>query len=168
MTGVEHTDTADARHLALPPLGGMHHIKFAVSDVDASLRFYTDVFGAQRIARADHVDADGRVYAYICEMPGLGTLLDLRLEPSHAASARTFDPVTLNIPHRAALREWVAHCDRLGVRHSGEIVTALAFMLVIEDPDGRRIRLYTQEKHGPELEGARDHPWMRLEPLPAA
>jgi len=148
---------------APPPLDGLHHLKFAVSDVTASLKFYEDVFGARRIARADHVDAAGRVYAYYCDVPGLGTQLDLRLSDSHAQAARGFDPVTLNIADRAALRQWIAHCDRLGVRHSGEIITALAFMLVIEDPDGRRIRLYTVEKHGTELPGMKDHPWMQLD-----
>lgn len=148
--------------IAPPPLDGIHHLKFAVSDVAASLRFYEDVFGAVRLKAADHVDAEGRVYAYICDMPGFGTKLDLRLNQNHAQAARTFDPITLNIADRTVLRQWIAHCDALGVQHSGEIVTALAFMLVIEDPDGRRIRLYTAEKHGPELPGMKDHPWMQL------
>lgn len=151
-----------ATHAAPPPLDGIHHLKFAVSDPQVSLRFYEQVFGAQRMAAADHVDPQGRVYAYICDVPGFGTKLDLRLSEEHAASARKFDPVTLNIADRATLVRWIAHLDALQVPHSGEIVTALAFMLVIEDPDGRRIRLYTAEKHGPELPGQKDHPWMQL------
>ena len=147
---------------APPPVAGLHHMKFAVSDCDRALAFYQSVFGAQRIARADHRDAAGTIYAYICDMPGWGTKLDLRLSAGHAGSARRFDPVTLDIADRAALADWVVHLDALGVPHSGEIVTALAFMLVIEDPDGRRIRLYTQEKHGPEMPGAKDHPWMQM------
>ena len=36
--------------LASPPaLEGVHHLKFAVSDLDRSLRFYEQVFGAQRL-----------------------------------------------------------------------------------------------------------------------
>jgi len=145
-----------------PVIEGIHHLKFAVADPDRALAFYEAVFDARRIPQADHRDAQGAVYAYICELPGLGTLLDLRLSRDHAEAQRGFDPVTLVIADRAALRAWVAHLDALGVRHSGEIVTALAFMLVIEDPDGRRIRLYTRERHGPELPGEKDHPWMRL------
>jgi catechol 2,3-dioxygenase-like lactoylglutathione lyase family enzyme len=145
-----------------PPISGIHHLKFAVRDPEASLKFYEEVFGAVRIKAADHVDAAGRVYAFICDVPGLGTKLDLRLSEQHSSAARAFDPVTLNIADRAALAQWIAHLDRLGAPHSGEIVTALAFMLVIEDPDGRRIRLYTEEKHGPELAGQKDHPWMQL------
>jgi catechol 2,3-dioxygenase-like lactoylglutathione lyase family enzyme len=143
-------------------VNGIHHLKFPVADVERSLRFYTDVFGGRRMERADHRDAAGNVYAYILEMPGWNTLLDLRLSAEHARGAVRLDPVTLNIADRATITGWVAHLDALGVAHSGEIVTALAFMLVIEDPDGRRIRLYTQEKHGPELVGAKDHPWMSL------
>lgn len=158
----DHQGEPDMTAITTPAIDGMHHIKFAVADPDQSLAFYESVFGAKRIARADHRDADGSIYAYICEVPGLGTLIDLRLSKSHAQTQRGFDPVTLNIADRSALHEWVAHLDALGVSHSGEIVTALAFMLVIEDPDGRRIRLYTREKHGPELTGVKDHPWMML------
>ena len=147
---------------APPTVSDIHHIKFAVADCERALAFYETVFGARRIERADHRDATGNIYAYICDMPGWGTLLDLRLSAAHAGSARRFDPVTLNIRDRTALAEWVAHLDALGVPHSGEIVTTLAFMLVIEDPDGRRIRLYTREKHGPELLGDRANPWMQL------
>ncbi len=149
--------------IAQPPtIAGLHHLKFAVADPGRSLAFYEAVFGARRIARADHRDAAGNIYAYYCDVPGFGTQLDLRLSQLHAEAQRRFDPVTLNIPDRATLAAWVSHLDALGVPHSGEIVTALAFMLVIEDPDGRRIRLYTQERHGPELPGEKDHPWMQM------
>jgi len=147
---------------AQPTIDGIHHLKFAVTDCDRSLAFYESVFGARRLPQADHKDAAGAIYAYICDMPGWGTLLDLRLSAAHGGAARRFDPITLTIPDRAALAGWIAHLDALGVPHSGEIVTVLAFMLVIEDPDGRRIRLYTREKHGPELPGQRDHPWMQM------
>ena len=145
-----------------PTVSDIHHIKFAVADCERALAFYETVFGAHRIARADHRDAAGAIYAYYCDVPDWGTQLDLRLSKPHAEAQRRFDPVTLTIPDRATLAAWVVHLDALGVPHSGEIVTALAFMLVIEDPDGRRIRLYTQERHGPELAGEKDHPWMRM------
>jgi hypothetical protein len=42
----------------------------------------------------------------------------------------------------------------------GEFVAALTIMLVSGDPDGRRVRLSTGEKHGPELAGPKDDPRM--------
>ena len=146
-----------------PSFDGIHHLKFPVADCDRSLKFYEDVFGARRIAQADHRDADGVIYAYICEVPGLGTSLDLRLSKFHAEGSVRLDPITLNIESRAALAEWVAHLDRLGVPHSGEIPTAFAYMLVIEDPDGRFIRLYTKEKKAADVPSShKTNPWMQL------
>lgn len=147
---------------ARPAVRGIHHLKFPVADIERSLFFYTQVFGGRRIERADHRRPDGTIYAYVLEMPGWNTLLDLRLSADHARGSAGLDPVTLTIPDRAALARWIVHLDALGITHSGEIITALAFMLVIEDPDRRRIRLYTEQKHGPELTAAHDHPWMRL------
>jgi len=87
-------------------------------------------------------------------------LVDWPHNSSHAQGSERFDPITLDIEDRRALAAWAAHCDREGGRNSGEIVTALAYMLVIEDPDGRRIRLYTRETHGPEIAGEKDNSWM--------
>jgi catechol 2,3-dioxygenase-like lactoylglutathione lyase family enzyme len=67
------------------PLMGIHHIKFAVTDLDRLLRFYEGFLGAKRIAEADHRRSDdGSLYAYILEVPGLGCALELRLNPEQA------------------------------------------------------------------------------------
>jgi catechol 2,3-dioxygenase-like lactoylglutathione lyase family enzyme len=139
---------------------GIHHLKFACSDVHKSLEFYEKAFDAKRIPQADHVDADGNVYAFICEMPGWGTLLDLRQSDFHAEGSRRFDPITLNITDRKQLARWAEHFDAMGAENSGEIPTGLAFMLIVKDPDGRRIRLYTAEKRPPEIESQRGCDWM--------
>ena len=141
-------------------LRGIHHVKIAVSDLERSLRFYTDVFAARRITDADHVDDAGRLYAGILDVPGLGTLLELRLNPEHAANGRGFDPLTLAVDDRAALAEWQAHLDALGVEHSGEVVALRAWLTVFADPDGTRLRLYTLEEHGPDLTADPANPWL--------
>jgi hypothetical protein len=33
-------------------------------------------------------------------------------------------------------------------------------LIVIQDPDGNRIRLYTLESHGPEIKPATNSPWL--------
>jgi catechol 2,3-dioxygenase-like lactoylglutathione lyase family enzyme len=64
--------------MSVPPLKGIHHVKFAVSDLDPSERFYAHVFGARRNAAWDHKHEDGSAYANILEVPGFGPKLELR------------------------------------------------------------------------------------------
>jgi hypothetical protein len=37
----------------------------------------------------------------------------------------------------------------------------VAWLIVVQDPDGNRLRLYTLETHGPELKPEEDNPWIR-------
>ncbi len=142
------------------PLQGIHHLKFAVSDLDRSLAFYEQALGAKRIAAWDHVHADGTRYAMILEVPGLGTHLELRLAPEDAERQRGFDPVTIAVQDRDALRNWSTYLDAAGIEHSPVLVSIQAWLVVFADPDGRRLRLYTLETHGPELPPDEDSPWI--------
>lgn len=145
-----------------PPLRGIHHLKLPVSDLNASLAFYERAFGARRIPEADHRRAsDGSLYAYILAVPGLGTALELRLDPERAARHRLFDPVTIAVRDRATLDAWDEYLTGQGIVHS-EVITAIqAWLIVVPDPDGHRLRLYTLETHGPELTPDEDNPWVR-------
>ena len=145
-----------------PPLQGIHHLKLPVSDLDASLIFYERAFGGRRIPEADHRRAsDGSLYAYILTIPGLGTALELRLDPERAERHRLFDPVTIAVRDRATLAAWDEYLTSQGIVHS-EVITAIqAWLIVVPDPDGHRLRLYTLETHGPELTPDEDNPWVR-------
>lgn len=150
-----------------PELAGVHHLKLAVSDLDVALDFYERTLGAVRIPAADHHRrSDGSLYAYLCEVPGLGTLLELRLDPDRARAHRGFDPVTVAVPSRAGLDAWTAHLDRQGVIHSGVVTAIRSWLVAFEDPDGTRLRLYSLEEHGPELEPDEDNPWVTGGPVP--
>jgi catechol 2,3-dioxygenase-like lactoylglutathione lyase family enzyme len=146
----------------LPPLQGIHHLKVPVSDLDASLTFYQRAFGARRIPEADHRrESDGSLYAYILAVPGLGTALELRLDPERAERHRLFDPVTIAVSDRATLGAWDEYLTAKAILHS-EVITAIAaWLIVVQDPDGNRLRLYTLETHGPELKPDEDNPWIR-------
>lgn len=137
---------------------GIMRLKFEVSDLAKSLDFYERGMRGKRNPRADHKDADGNVYAYIMNMPGWGHPLDLRLKPDQASRMDNVNPLTLYVETRADLHAWMAHFNREGFANSGEIVTGLAFLVVVKDPDGRLIRLYTKERHGPEVSKT-SHPW---------
>lgn len=144
-----------------PPLKGIHHVKFAVSDLGRSLQFYEKVFHARRIVQWDHKHADGSVYAHILDVPGLGTYLELRLDAEHAEKQRLFNVLTIAVADRAALEQWETMLDALDVPHSPILVAIQAWLIVIDDPDQHRLRLYTLETHGPEIEPDEDSAWLQ-------
>ena len=144
----------------LPPLQGIHHVKIAVSDLDRALHFYETVFGAKRIPEADHHrESDGKLYGYILEVPNLGTKLELRLNPKQAEKHRFFDLLTIAVQDRKALEQWGAYLGEKKIPHSPVIVAIQAWIIVVEDPDQNRLRLYTLETHGRDLKPDEDNLW---------
>jgi len=149
-------------NLKTPLLEGIHHLKIAVSDLVRSLAFYEKVFDAKRIPEADHrSQRDGKLYAYILEVPNLGTKLELRLNPSQAEKHRLFDPFTIGVEDRKILDQWIKFLDERKIPHSPIIVGLQAWLIVLEDPDQNRLRLYTLETHGSELKADEENSWLR-------
>ena len=143
-----------------PPLRGIHDLKFAVSDLDESLRFYERALGAKHVPELDHIRDDGIRFAAVVDVPGLGTVLQLRLDPERAARQARFDPLAIAVDNRAALERWDAALTQLGVLHSPILDAVRGWLIVNQDPDGNRIRLYTLESHGPEVKPATNSPWL--------
>jgi len=143
-----------------PPLRGIHDLKFAVSDLHESLRFYERALGAKHVLKLDHTRDDGTRFAAVVEVTGLGTLLQLRLDPECAARQAMFDPLAIAVDDRAALERWDAALTALGVLHSPILAAVRGWLIVIQDPDGNRIRLYTLESYGPEVKPATDSRWL--------
>ncbi|MFF5859858.1 VOC family protein [Streptomyces sp. NPDC012751] len=133
---------------ARPAVRGVHHIKIPVSDLERSIAWYASVLGARRIPEFDHVTPDGVLFAVILDVPGAGVPVELRLDPETAGRLAGFDPLTFAVAGRAELDGWVRHLDTLGVPRSPVIVALLGHLLVVPDPDGVRLRFYTDEPHG--------------------
>lgn len=147
---------------SLPPLQGIHHLKLAVTDLDRSLHFYETSLGAKRIPQADHKrESDGALYAYILDVPNLGSKLELRLNPVQAQKHRHFDPVTIAVKDRAALEQWQSYLDEQKIPHSPILKAIQAWLIVTEDPDGNRLRLYTLETHGHDIKPDEDDAWLK-------
>lgn len=145
-----------------PSIQGIHHVKLAVSDLARSLEFYETLLGAERIPEADHhKEADGTLYGYILKVPDLGTMLELRLNPAQAQKHRHFDQFTLAVKDREALAGWSGYLEQHGIAHSPVIPAIQAWLIVVEDPDGNRWRLYTLEKHGPEIKPDEANVWLQ-------
>ena len=144
-----------------PEFGGIHHVKLPVTDLERSARWYGDVLGARRLTELDHRRPDGTLFAVILDVPNLGTKLELRLDPATAKALGEYDFLTLAVQDRAALDRWIEHLDNLGVDHSPPVVALVGWLLVIPDPDGLRLRLYTSEPHGLDISRVEfDSPWI--------
>ena len=146
--------------MTLPTFNGIHHLKFPVSDLDRSTEFYGRAVGARRIGALDHIDGAGRLYAVILDVPGLGTFLELRLDPDLAVRHAGFDPITLAVDGRDDLAAWAAHFDAVDVKHSPVLNGSVGWLMAAEDPDGLRLRFYTRETHGPDIEPSQDPYWL--------
>ncbi|WP_420368049.1 VOC family protein [Curtobacterium sp. L1-20] len=146
--------------LTRPPLAGIHHLKVPVSDLDASLRFYERALGAVRIPEADHVRPDGALFAYILQVAGLDTLLELRLHPVRALLHQGFDPVTMLVRSRAELEQWHTYLRQQEIETSPVLVGLRAWLIAFRDPDGTVLRLYSAETHGHDLAADHESPWL--------
>ncbi|WP_322101881.1 VOC family protein [Paraburkholderia sp. J41] len=144
-----------------PSIDGVHHFKIPVADLVRAMAFYGRILGAEPIPELDHHTADGSVYAHICDVPGLGTKLEIRLDPAQAADNKGFDSVTIAVRDRATLDDWAAFLYANGIEHSPVLAGVQAWLVVFDDPDGNRLRFYTLEKHGANVSPDEDSPWVR-------
>jgi catechol 2,3-dioxygenase-like lactoylglutathione lyase family enzyme len=141
-------------------MDGIFYLKFAVSDIEKSVDFYEAVFGAKRQVADDHLTPDGFLWAVMLDVPGLGTRLQLRLDPAAAEAHRSWNPVALTVGTVEDLRAWGRHLDEVGGPHSPILTGLISWLIVIEDPDQNQLRIYCQETHGAEVEPSRDERWL--------
>jgi catechol 2,3-dioxygenase-like lactoylglutathione lyase family enzyme len=135
--------------LPRPSLKGIHHIKLAVSDLDASVAFYQRVFDAKINSNFVFESiGEGQTQAYVLEIEGLGgAKLQLRQNFAQAIAQRAFDPIAVAVDNRAELGDWANYLDSIDVKHSSILTVVLGWALVFEDPDENRIRIFTKETH---------------------
>jgi catechol 2,3-dioxygenase-like lactoylglutathione lyase family enzyme len=127
--------------MSAPALLGLHHLKLPVSDLDASIDWYREVFDAEYLPQFDHVDSGGMRYAVILNVPGLPVPVELRWAPRAAGAIRGYDPIDLAVDSVEALHAWIGHLDDLGVGHSPVITGGAGHLMVLADPDGIFIRI---------------------------
>ncbi|MER6977254.1 VOC family protein [Streptomyces carpinensis] len=144
-----------------PLTQGLHHVKIPVSDLERSIAWYSSVLGARRLEELDHRTRAGTLFAVILDVPGVDVPVELRHDPAAAARLAGFDPLTFTVRDRAALDDWGRHLSAQGVTRSPVIVAMVGHLLVVPDPDGIRLRFYTEEAHGLGPEHVDfDSPWL--------
>lgn len=138
--------------MGVPLLDGIHHVKIPVTDLARSREWYERVFGFT--VELEFRDDDGVMRGLSGRLPGLGgTMLALRETPEVARAIAGFDPFGFGITDRAAAEAWVAWLDEQGVAHSPVIDATIGWLVVLHDPDGLELHLYSWQLHGLDPEG---------------
>ena len=127
-----------------PKIKYLHHLKFPVADLDRSLIFYEQVFGAQILPDLTYKNEKGETYAYVLRISNFGPMLELWLNSRAAQAQAGYDFLTLAVKDCAALQHWIRHLDNLKIEHSQDVAGQGARPVTFEDPDGHRIRIQQQ------------------------
>jgi catechol 2,3-dioxygenase-like lactoylglutathione lyase family enzyme len=131
-----------------PAFTGIHHLKFPVTDLDASVAWFGRALGAARVAKFDHRDENGKLFAAIVQFPGANILAELRLAPDAAKAVAGYDPVTFGVAGEQALDAWIEHLDRHHIEHTDKVSGFIGTVIGVPTPDGLDIRIYTDPVGG--------------------
>ena len=124
-----------------PPLA---HVALTVRDLAVSVPWYEALLDAKPVLDED-TDPDFHHTAYLL---GNGTLLGLH-EHGTAAPAEKFSEHRVGLDHvgfgcadRAALEQWAARLDELGVQHGGIKDAGYGSGVSFRDPDGIALEFF--------------------------
>jgi glyoxylase I family protein len=133
-----------------PAVTGYHHFAPTVSDVEASARWYEQVFGMTRVPVAfPHHGGEESGYAVVLTEPRSGIVLGLHHHDANPGQAfderRTgLDHMSFAVAGRADLDAWASWLDSLGVENSGVVDTGNPVpysVVVFRDPDNIQLEL---------------------------
>jgi catechol-2,3-dioxygenase len=127
--------------MSIPTVVGLRNVKVPVTDLRVALDWYGRVLGFR--PTIEFPDADGVVRGVHGELPGIGDVLALREDPDTARGLGAFAIANFVVADRAALQAWVTHLDELGVEHGPIVDAPRLSLVVVVNPDGQEIHLYT-------------------------
>jgi catechol 2,3-dioxygenase-like lactoylglutathione lyase family enzyme len=133
----------------------LHHLALTVSDLEASVRWYGDVFDLHHVIDVPHAGGVGRILA------DESKALMIALHHHEANNAGLFSETATGLDHggfllpgRAALVDWQDHLERHGVVRSDTADKPLTqspiadepygSVLVFRDPDNIQLELFAR------------------------
>ena len=139
------------------PVGPVHHLRLAVTDVQRSVAFYTELLGFEVAVGAPPPAEDEGHDAIVDSLQGGvilmhgGMFVGLRpVDEERAAAADRFDPfrvgldhLSFQVPRRADLEAAMTLLDERGVEHGPirELAPLGLSFLAFFDPDGIALEL---------------------------
>jgi catechol-2,3-dioxygenase len=127
--------------MSVPTLVGLRNVKVPVTDLPRALDWYGRVLGFR--PTIEFPDSEGVVRGVHGELPGIGEVLALREDPEAARGLGCFAIANFEVADRATLETWVAHLASVGVAHDPIVDTPRLSLLVLRNPDGQEVHLYT-------------------------
>lgn len=145
------TATAATPAVPIPALSGLHHVGITVTDLERSVRWYSDMLGL--VQQMEHFYPGGRVVVMVRP----GTAVDIGLDHHERNEGEPFAPHRTGLDHlafatttRAELDVWHAHLSAKGVECSEvqDITEPLPFSLFsFTDPDGVALEIFYMDQH---------------------
>jgi glyoxylase I family protein len=139
------------------PVGSIHHLRLAVTDVQRSVAFYTELLGFQVAVDAPPPPDDENYEALVDSLQGgvilthQGMFVGLRpVDEQRATTADRFDPfrvgldhLSFSVPSRADLDAATQLLDERGIEHGPirELAPLGLSFLAFFDPDGIALEL---------------------------
>lgn len=131
--------------MSLPPPFRHRNVKVPVTSLPEAVEWYGAVLGFR--PTIEFPDAEGVVRGVHGDLPGLKDGLALREDPEAARGLGAFAVANFEVPDRSGLEAWADHLDRLGVAHDPIVDAPRLSLLVVRNPDGQEVHLYTPIRH---------------------
>ena len=132
----------------MPAFSKVSHISFSATDAEASAKWWSQVFDMTELDRSQGEGWTGILLLH----PPTATIVEFQQHDANQGERfdprRTgFDHMGLLVDDRAALDEWQAHFERLGVTHSPIVDREYGSVLTFKDPDGIQFEMFYRENH---------------------
>lgn len=126
----------------MPEIEGVNHLALTVSDIDASVAWYTKVLDAQVLMQQSEETFD-RVALLVPPVVIGMTKHKNATEGDRFSETRVgLDHVSFGVSDRAALDAWAARLDEFGVPHGPIRDVEYGSTLVIRDPDNIQLEFF--------------------------
>jgi catechol-2,3-dioxygenase len=122
-----------------PPIDGLSHLQLNVSDLDASVAWYTQVLGLTEL-RSD----PGH---YVALRSVSGRFRVVLSAGGRAGTPGALDHLALAVSDIDALSAWCEHLTAIGIPHEGIKSNIAGQSVDLFDPDGNNIELISERRH---------------------
>jgi catechol-2,3-dioxygenase len=119
------------------PVSGLSHVQLLVSDVGASARWYSAVFGLAPFAE----DLAIGYVALRHRAAKMVIVLTRRPDGTGTSTDALVDHLAFAVPDGDSLRSWADHLSQIGITHPGVVLENGNPSLQLRDPDGMAIEL---------------------------